>query len=175
MVSKGLWKKAWYMLQIFCLPWTTGYRTTLEDKVQRRHSLVQIEGEKFCHNNHQGRLALLNSGMLLDGFSSLCHNERSTVRQEREKPQSTAPNQERMMSNSNTISSGAQVELWLSGLSARSGTREVPGSSPVSSYSCEDNFSQLNPQVLRGLSITSGSKPRSKAQQKQKNTISASN
>ena len=37
------------------------------------------------------------------------------------------------------------VELWISGLSARSGTREVPGSSPVSSYSCEDNFSQLNP------------------------------
>ena len=37
------------------------------------------------------------------------------------------------------------MELWLSGLSARSGLREVPGSSPVSSYSCEDNFSQLNP------------------------------
>ena len=33
------------------------------------------------------------------------------------------------------------VELWLSGLSDWSGTREVPGSSPVNSHSCEDNFS----------------------------------
>ena len=48
----------------------------------------------------------------------------------------------------------ATIALWLSGLSARFGTREVPGSSPVSSYRCEDNFSQLNAQVLRGFSIT---------------------
>ena len=44
-----------------------------------------------------------------------------------------------------TANCKAFVELWLSGLSAQSGTREVPGSSPVGSYSCEDNFSQLNP------------------------------
>ena len=47
--------------------------------------------------------------------------------------------------NSLTTFANQFVEMWLSGLSAWSGTREVPGSSPVNSHSCEDNFSQLNP------------------------------
>ena len=40
----------------------------------------------------------------------------------------------------------------------------VPGSSTVNSYSCEDNFSQLNPKVLRGFSEIFGPKPQSRAQ-----------
>ena len=40
---------------------------------------------------------------------------------------------------------GALVELWLSGLNARSRTQEVPGSSFVNSYNkYKDNLSQLN-------------------------------
>ena len=38
----------------------------------------------------------------------------------------------------------------------RFGKREVPGSGPVNSNNCEDNFSQLNPYVLPGFSITQG-------------------
>ena len=41
------------------------------------------------------------------------------------------------------------LQLWLSGLGALFRTREVPGSSPVNSRSCEDNISQCFLKVYR--------------------------